>query len=278
MALHDEATIMQHLLDTLAAAANGVVRRLYANLGGDPDLLERHYPTALQPFLTASSVLGAQWYHNSAPDLGFPVRTLPPTPAEKLAASVRWATEHPAPPETKTAVALKRAIPLKRAVPVDDLAGATERHVYDMNRDTITTNAARENVMFARYASATACPFCRVMATRGAVYSSKGVVTDPATGKQKLVVVGARGRPKGTRAIGTDYHDNCKCLAVPVRPGDAYHPPPYVDEWTNQYNTARDTTEGYTLKDIVNTMRRNDYAAANPPAAAQLETAAASEA
>ena len=250
MALHEEAAHMQHLLDRLAHAANTVVTRLYATLGGDFGRLVENYAPMVTPFLTASANIGAEWYHRQAPDSGFPVRLAPPPPPADLQASVKWAIG-----EAVQSAGLSQQPPN----PLEDLAGATERHVYDANRDTIVANANRENVMFARYASSTACAFCRILATRGPVYSGKGVITDPDTGKQKLVVVGVRGRPKGTRKIGTEYHDNCKCLAVPVRPGEVYHPPDYVDDWQSEYETAVKDHDTQGFKDIVNHMRRQEY-------------------
>ena len=255
MALHDEAAHMQQLLDRLAHAASGVVHRLWQSSGGDPDLLEQHYPAAVTPFISAASGLGAQWYHQQAPELGFAARTLPPPPPDQLADSVRYAFGAPPP----AGVSVFSTLSQEHRSPFQDLSQSTDRHVYNGNRDTVTYNANRENVMYARYASSTACAFCRLLATRAPVYSSKGVVTDPKTGTQKLVVIG--GRSSSKRKPGTDYHDNCKCLAVPVRPGASYEPPDYVNEWKDQYDAAMSDPDTHTLDEIVNHMRRQQYAA-----------------
>jgi hypothetical protein len=249
MVLHQQVPHMQSLLDRLVHAANTIVGRLYHATGGDPAAMETTYPATIGPFLAASGRLGAQWYHLSAPHAGFAVAPAPTPPPEQLAASVRWAFGAPTETDTDT----------KPRNPFEALSQSTERHVYDANRDTVVLNANREKVMYARYASTTACAFCRLLATRDTLYSDKGVVTDPTTGKQKLVVVGRSGRPRGTRAMGTDYHDNCKCLAVPVRPGEVYHPPSYVDKWRDEYTVAYKDPDTHSFKDIVNHMRRQEY-------------------
>ena len=51
-------------------------------------------------------------------------------------------------------------------------------------------------------------------------------------------------------------HDNCHCIAVPVRAGDTYVAPDYVKDWTREYQDARGAVGG-KLNDIVNHMRRN---------------------
>jgi hypothetical protein len=109
------------------------------------------------------------------------------------------------------------------------LSGSAERHVFTASRDTVLYNARRENVKFARYASANACPWCRVLATRDAAYHT----ADSAV----------RG------------HDGCHCIAVPVRDGDSYIPPDYVQGWLDEYNAARDQVGG-GLDAIVNQMRK----------------------
>jgi hypothetical protein len=251
MALHDEAVHMQHLLDALAAAANGVVKRLWTSVDGDQAQIEQNYPNAIQPFLGASSGLAAQWYHNQAPNTGFAVRTIAPPPAEQLQANVRWAfSDNPF-----GTLSQDEAKPTKPPSPFEALSQSANRQVYNANRDTITTNANREKVMYARFAGPTACAFCRILATRGPVYSGKGIVTDPQTGQQHMTVIGHR----GTRKPGTDYHDNCKCLAIPVRPGKTYHPPGYVDAWQHDYEIAFKDPDTHTFKDIVNHMRRQEY-------------------
>ena len=92
-----------------------------------------------------------------------------------------------------------------------------ERAIFDGFRDTITANADREpGARWARHASANACGWCRMLATREAVYTSAHAAGD-----------------------GNRYHDHCHCMAVVVRPGQTYTPPPYVAQWDDDYKEAR---------------------------------------
>ncbi|MFV8169837.1 ADP-ribosyltransferase [Mycolicibacterium peregrinum] len=92
------------------------------------------------------------------------------------------------------------------------LKGTATRSVFSGSRDTVITNANREGVRWARHASANACGFCRMLATRGAVYHSQ--------------------------ALAKKSHDHCHCLAVPDRDG-LYVPAPYVEQWERDYAQAR---------------------------------------
>ncbi|MET8648418.1 hypothetical protein [Nocardia aurea] len=139
------------------------------------------------------------------------------------------------------------------------LAGSVQRHVSNMARYTIITNADDEDgSVWARWARADACAFCRMLATRGPEYLSM---------ESARRVVGRRGRSsggrpgpllnrtRGSRAIGELYHDLCSCLPVAVRPGDKYEPPEYVDDWMTQYQEAAAHSNG-SPKQILSEMRK----------------------
>lgn len=111
------------------------------------------------------------------------------------------------------------------------LVGATERYVFTTARETVVSNAVRERVRWARHASANACAWCQVLATN-----------EPRYGSEEAAIAG---------------HDNCNCMAVPVREGTEWTPAPYVEQWREQYNAARDEVGG-NLNDIVNYLRRQD--------------------
>ncbi|WP_052313659.1 VG15 protein [Nocardia thailandica] len=100
-----------------------------------------------------------------------------------------------------------------RAV-TDRVAATVERHVRNVDRDTVvaTANAAGDEIGWARVLSGGEnCPFCAMLASRGPVYRSD---------KSALTVVGdRRGRARGSRAVGESYHDHCDCSAVLVREG-----------------------------------------------------------
>jgi hypothetical protein len=136
--------------------------------------------------------------------------------------------------------------------------------VGNQYRDTIAVSASDDpivGVKYARHASANACAFCRLMATRGAAYhTEESAVTvvgevDPDDITQRI-----RG-PRGSRGEGEKFHDNCKCIAVAVFPGDTLEEAPYVAQWREDYAAARADVEGpdgvAQLKDILAHMREN---------------------
>lgn len=203
-----EVSNFQDLIASLAAVAVTRTTEL-VSATQDPATLSDVYPATLDPFIAASGQLTAEWYHSLAPDAAFAVEPAPAPPRQALSVNVRWALTQPN--------------------IVEAVTGAAERQVFTMSRDTVLVNAEREGVRYARYASANACAWCRVLATREAVYHS------------------AETAVKG--------HDNCHCIAVPERGGNTYTPPDYVKGWLDDYNAARGEVGG-NLNDIVNHMRR----------------------
>lgn len=150
------------------------------------------YPVTLAKFLRAAADLTAQWYgEQPASRTDFIPEPALLLPAKQLAASGRWAMLQPD--------------------PISAVSGSTTRAVFNQSRITVVGNAARENVPWARYASPQACGFCRMLATRGAVYKSQQTAM---------------------RA-----HDHCKCLALPIRDG-VYEAPAYVQQWEDDYKKA----------------------------------------
>lgn len=181
------------------------------------------YPQLATPFLAAAGDLTATWYAEQP--AGPKAAQFIPEPAdlapvEQLAASGRWAMLQPE--------------------PVDALKRSATRAVFQTSTDTVAANAKREKVKWARHASANACGFCRLMATRGAVYNSQA-------------------------AAGGKYHDGCHCIAVPDRDG-SYEPAPYVKQWEQDYVQAQN--EGArTPGQIANAMDRiaRDRRGPKPP-------------
>lgn len=142
---------------------------------------------------------------------------------------------------------------------INRVAGKLGSLVGMMGQNTISLSAAVDPVgtRYARHASANACAFCQLMATRGAKYRSKDSAEfvvgeiDPRRGGQ------ARS-PRGTQPEGEKYHDFCKCIAVPVFPGDTLEEAPYVADWRQAYEDAAKAAGGPTranLSQILANMR-----------------------
>ena len=90
--------------------------------------------------------------------------------------------------------AMGRGVPIRRAVDVAQAASsaAAMRHVLDGGRRTITdtVRADRQALGWARVTSGNSCPFCSLLAGRGAVY--------------------------GEASADFEAHDGCSCSAEPV--------------------------------------------------------------
>lgn len=166
---------------------------------------------------------------------------------------------------------------LLQSEPITALQGSATRAVFNGSRDTMVFNAIREHAKWARHASANACSMCRVMATRGAVYTSEQAATEVVgrgveltTADRRMIAAklmtrdealyrrslyrdarqagaaGAKvgdtrlslGTTRGTQQLGETYHDRCRCIAVCVRPGDTYEPAPYTEQWEQDYIDA----------------------------------------
>lgn len=218
------------------------------------------YPEAVAPFLSAAAALTAQWYDEQPTISTYTAAPAELAPAAQLAVSGRWA--------------------MLQTTPLDALTGSAARALFNASRDTVLANVAAEpGARWARHASANACSFCRLMATRGAVYTSEASATK-VTGRganlersdrraiaagqmsrdealqrrsvyrsQRLATKAGKnvgdsriGAQRGARALGEKYHDRCHCIAVMVRPGDSYQPPAYVEQWERDYLDAVDAT------------------------------------
>lgn len=279
----DWRTELQLILTSLADDATAKVVALLGRM----DRLDRAealafvteaFPGLLAPYLVAGGDLGATVYE----DLPGGVQGFAPVVAElpsndQLGINIRWLLLNGSP---------------------DAVRGTVTRLVNNAVRDTQFANLAAEygdpviltdpstalGTMWARHASANACGFCRMLATRKAVYRSKesaervtGRGVDLTQVDQRNVAAGlmtreealarrsvyrsaghaqrqgkqvgdrrASGRTRGMQKLGDKFHDHCRCLAVPVRPGASYDPPDYVQQWEKDYQAAWDAVPAGT--------------------------------
>jgi len=114
-----------------------------------------------------------------------------------------------------------------------DAAAVLDKFVGYGHRDTVDLNVSFDpepGVTWARLAQDDACAFCAMLATR-TDYRSQG---------DALIVTGAGSRPsrQGKRSLGEKYHDDCRCVAVPVFTGLEYEYPAKTAEWSQLYDDA----------------------------------------
>lgn len=192
-------------------------------------------PDIAEQYTTVSSMASAEFYDSRLPTSTFKAIPAAPPPPAQVEGSTRWALS-----------ALYRET---EASPLALLAGSLQRMVFNASRETIVGSVRMETgATYARYASATACPFCKMLATRGATYSTEEAAVEVGAdrwepkhnskGQRTGADVGRKGRIRGNQESGDRYHDNCRCMAVCVRPGDSYEAPSYVDDWEQQYIEA----------------------------------------
>lgn len=155
--------------------------------------------------------------------------------------------------------------------------GGLTRQVLGVGRGTLMESLAADPAgpRYARHASANACAFCALLATRGAVYWSEAdarATTGANLGgtdyrkarkldggltseRRSQTLEGRRGRDT-TQAYGDKYHDDCRCTAVPVWPGERYEEAPYVKKWREAYaNAPGKPGEALDVKETLASMR-----------------------
>lgn len=204
--------------------------------------LQAEVPEIVDPYLAAAGDITADWYESQAPQLVYAARPAALVDEDQLRTTARWAAG---------AVLSKSAVS-----PLELLTGSMQRALFNESRETVLENAETEpGARWARHASANACEFCRMVATRGAVYTSEAaagrVGGRGSTGKRGQGI-----RSRGNQAVGDKYHDHCHCIVVPVRPGQSYDPPSYVEAWEAEYTRARKAADGNDAKSILSAWRK----------------------
>lgn len=142
----------------------------------------------------------------------------------------------------------------RRAPTLDEVGGRLQQALQRLSmqpaRATIE-DASDNDTAGARWARVPqgpdTCAFCLVMASRGAVYLTEDSASE---------VVGRRGRTRGSRRLGDDYHDECDCVAMPFWAGDEYPEGYDPDALYDQYAVARDALGGdLALRPLLAQMR-----------------------
>ncbi|MFE9955843.1 hypothetical protein [Micromonospora sp. NPDC005299] len=191
--------------------------QLLSLLTGDVPVAEMESFTAdlVATYGDAAALAAADWYDELrlAADVPgrFRARMADPPPEGQAAAVARWAVGplFGGQPDPQQALA--------------NLSGGVQRLVLQPGRQTIADSVDLDpaDARWARVPSgATTCAFCRLLASRGAVYHSE----------------------EDAGGLANSYHSKCDCVPTPVWPGQ---PEPYdVDALLEEYSAARGKAGG----------------------------------
>ncbi len=229
-ALDDITTLTEHDLR--------VIWDLYYTGNNDQirDILLELVPEIVNQYGGLAASLSADWYVDLDPSSDFEPKPIEPPPPAQVQANVRWALSPLFQPSVDVPESQQVPLAERERLALSNLTGSAQKSVADTGRGTISASVQEEpGARWYRHASSNACPWCRVLATRDAVYRSE--------------------------RAAMKSHDWCNCVPAVVRPhGDPYTRPSYVDAWEAEYIAARKEVGG-DLDDIVNFLRRQDRAA-----------------
>ena len=164
----------------------------------------------------ASAALGAEFYDAQRDAAGVPgvftASVTDPPPEGKTEASLRWATKdvwEREPDVATDAQAQPLAVRLEQAAKKAE--AVAQKLVADTGRSTVT-GAVREDAQataWARTAALGACAFCKLIASRGAVFKQD--------------------------TARFEAHDGCHCGAIPIFRGQRFELSPQAAEWARLY-------------------------------------------
>lgn len=198
------------------------------------------FPDIVIPYHQLAAEFAASAFEEDFPTLTATAVVADPPPVDALRKSAEW------------------ALGADGEKAIDRMSGTVQRHIYNGGRDTTALNAEAAGLRWVRVARPNACAFCRLLASRAAAdegYSSKSAAVS---------VVGRRGRTRGKRKLGQQYHDDCRCTAKAI-PADRtaldylYEQEPEAafnaEQYLNEYNKARDEADSGDTKKILSAWR-----------------------
>jgi hypothetical protein len=177
-----------------------------------------------------SATLAADFYDGEREAAGVPgTFTVPladPPPDEQVDSSLRWATKDLWPrSEDDATVAQLEPLEVRLEAAMSKADGVTQRLTLDPGRATVREAVKRDPqaVAYARAAALGGCSFCKLLASRGAVYA-----TAETAGRE------ADERFTGDASV-VKFHNNCHCAIVPVFRGQRFELSPHAAEWDRLY-------------------------------------------
>ncbi|MGA4964504.1 VG15 protein [Streptomyces pseudogriseolus] len=171
-----------------------------------------------------SAVLAAEFYDAQREAAGVPgpftVPLADPPPEEQTTASLRWATKDlwPREPDEATPAQLQ-PMDVRLDQAEKKAEQVAQKLVADTGRGTVqaAVRQDRQATAWARSAARGACAFCKLLASRGAVY--------------------------GEDTADFRAHDGCHCGVIPVFRGQRFELSPHAREWERLY---REFAEGHS--------------------------------
>lgn len=214
--------------DRYRAAQLGLTRLLVRDVRGlrrliIPSRLRTSVPdwiaavqAVVNQYSTTSAALAAEFYDAQREAAGvtgtFTVPVADPPPDGKIEAGLRWATKDvwERDPDAATDAQLE---PLDTRLEQAEKKAeqVAQKLVTDTGRATVidAVRQDRQATAWARSAALGACAFCKLIASRGAVFSQD--------------------------TVRFQAHDGCHCGAIPVFVGQRFELSPHAQEWARLY-------------------------------------------
>lgn len=277
----------------LRGLATADVARLLAEVIREPvadvrNALIEVLPDLLAPYRTASGELAAVLYEDLRADASvrgtfYAESAAPELDVQRVRSTAGWAVD-PLVPVASTIDALdERGYPVlsrvmsepNEAAVLSRLAGSVSRMVMEPSRETMQLNGARESVRFQRMARPGACAFCGMLASRPpwmAYRSSESAGGVVGRGSEHTGFDAADNRlsggigggivARGKADLGDSYHDDCRCVVMPLHPGSEMSELARLDResWEQKYVEAlpKDRAAGMSIAEMDAAIKRGE--------------------
>jgi hypothetical protein len=195
--------------------------------------------TVVDQYARASSALGAEFYDAQRDAAGvsgtFTVPVADPPPGAQTEASLRWATKDvwERDPDTATPAQLE---PLDTRLRQAEKKAeqVVQKLVADTGRSTVldAVRSDRQATAWARSAALGACAFCKMIASRGAVFAQN--------------------------TVRFEAHDGCHCAVTPVFAGQKFELSPHAAEWARLYQEYAAGHSGSQLARFTRALAEHD--------------------
>jgi len=262
------------LLDRLSVAALAELDQLMATVANEPPAVQQEalmdlLPTLGDQYVGASSLVSAQFFTELQEMNGVrkPVEaeTLDGVGAKRWHALAGWGA--------RSSIFEQGGAALVFSL----LSGGMTKILTESSADTMIGNAANQGSMRSqRVPRPGCCAFCGMLASRFAGYTSE----------QSAGKVGGRGKPissnfradgtrksggqakgirtRGSRAIGEDFHDHCRCRIVVVTEGNEAELQAGADRYYDAYLEASKKANAGLERNVLESMdaagnRHNEY-------------------